>query len=109
MNRIKTTKLVSLAVLLAVALVMGSMAIAQISATDDYLVERLADIADHPGYVIRGLDGYIAVYFRGRGHPVYITNVPVSNLPSVDRASVERGITVETRQEMIEILEDFGS
>ena len=109
MSRGKTIRLITLGVLLAVALVMGSMALAQISATDDYLVDRLADIADHPGYVIKDLDGYIAVYFRGRGHPVYITSIPVVNLPSVDRESMKKGITVETRQEMIEILEDFGS
>ncbi|MCL2828313.1 MAG: hypothetical protein FWD99_06190 [Oscillospiraceae bacterium] len=109
MNKIRTVKMLVLGVILATALVMGSMAIAQISATDDYLVDRLADIADHPGYVIRDLDGYIAVYFRGRGHPVYITGIPVANLRGVDRTSVEKGITVETRQEMIEILEDFGS
>ena len=105
----RTVKLVSLGVLIVVAIVMATTALAQISATDDYLVTHLADIADHPGYLLTDLEGYLAIYYKGIGYPVYISNIPLATLRGVDRSDVERGIVVETRMELIKLLEDFGS
>ena len=105
----RTFKLVSLGVIVVLALVMGGTALGQISATDDYMVEYLADIADHPGYWVRDTDGYIGVYYKGRGYPVFISNIPLATLRGRDRADVEKGISVATRRELIELLEDFGS
>jgi len=105
----RTLKLVSLALICAVAIVTGSIALGQISATDDYLVEYLADIADHPGYWLRDTEGYIGVYYDGWGHPVFISIIPVSSLHGQDRDDVKKGIPVATRQELMELLEDFGS
>jgi len=107
--RHKTLKLIFLAAIFAVALVMGSMALAQISAVDDYLVEHLADIADHPGYIVRARDGFLSVYYKGRGYPVYISNIALISLRGRDREDAEKGITVATRRELIELLEDLGS
>ena len=105
----RTLKLVSLGVILAVALVMGSVALGQISAVDDYLVEHMADIADYPGYLLRDRDGYLAVYYRGRGYPVFLTEIPTTTLSGQDREDARHGISIATRQELIELLEDFGS
>ena len=108
--RHRTLKLVSLGVIFAVALVMSSVALGQISATNDYKVEHLADIADHqPGYWVRETEGFIGVYYKGRGHPVFISHIPLASLRGQDRADVEKGISVATRQELIELLEDLGS
>ncbi|MCL2588149.1 MAG: hypothetical protein FWD84_01940 [Oscillospiraceae bacterium] len=110
MMKHKTIKLVCLGVLVAVAIVMGSIALAQISATDDVLVTHIADIADHPeGYWLRDSEGYLAVYYKGWGHPVFISHVPLASLRGQDRTDVEKGISVATRQELLELLEDFGS
>jgi len=105
----RTVKLVSLGVLVVVAIVMATTALAQISATDDDLVEHLADISDYAGYLVTDLEGYLAVYYRGRGYPVYISNIPLARLRGVDRQEVERGIIIETRMELIKLLEDLGS
>ncbi|MCL2568675.1 MAG: hypothetical protein FWE12_04465 [Oscillospiraceae bacterium] len=108
--RHRTLKLISLAVIFAVAIVMGSVALAQIYATDDYLVEHMADIADHPeGYWVRSRDGYLTVYYKGRRYPVFNSRIPLASLRGSDRADVERGISIATRQELIELLEDLGS
>ena len=107
--RYRKLKLISLAVIFAVALFMGGAALGQISATDDYFVERMADIADHPGYWIRETNGYLSVYYKGRGHPVFISNIPLATLGEGDRADVKKGISVETRQALMELLEDLGS
>jgi len=105
----KTLKLASLGVIFTVALVLGSIALGQISATDDYMVEHLADIADHPGYWVRDTEGFIGVYYKGRGYPVFISHIPLASLRGQDRTDVERGISVATREELIELLEDLGS
>jgi len=105
----RTTKLVSLGVLVVIAITLGTMALAQITAADDYLVTHIADIADHPGYLVTDLEGYITVFYQGRGYPVYITNTPLATLREVDRDDVKRGILVETRMELIKLLEDLGS
>jgi len=103
----RTVKFVCLGVLVVTAIVMASTALAQITATNEHLVTHLADIDEHEGYLVTDLEGYLAVYYKGRGHPVYITAIPLATLRSVDRADVERGIVVETRRELIELLEDF--
>ena len=105
----RTLKLVSLAVICIVAFVTGSIALGQIYATDDYLVEYLADIEDHPGYWVQDADGYIGVYYKGWGHPIFISSIPVASLGRQDREDIEKGISVTTRQELMELLEDLGS
>jgi len=106
----RSLKLVSLGVILAVALLMGATALGQISAHNYYRVEHLADIADHPdGYWVRGRDGYIAVYYKGWGHPVFLSHIPLATLRGQDRTDVEKGISVASRRELMELLEDFGS
>jgi len=85
------------------------MALGRIAATDDYLVEHLADIAEHPGYLVRDTEGYIGIYYKGHGYPVFITNIPLASLRGRDRTEVEEGIIVWTRRELMELLEDFGS
>lgn len=105
----RTLKLISLAVICAVAIITGSIALGQISVTDAYMVEYLADIADHPGYWLRDTEGYIGVYYDGWGYPIFISNIPISSLRGQDRREIEKGLAVSTRQELIELLEDFGS
>jgi len=107
--RYRTLKLATLAVIFTLALVMGGVALGQISATNDYMVEFLADIADHPGYLVRDTGGYIGVFYEGRGYPVFITNIPLATLRERDRTDVERGISVPTREALLELLEDLGS
>ena len=106
----RTIKLISLGVIVAVAIIMGSMAVAQILAVTEYAVGSLAEIEDRPeGYILKSRDGYIGVYYRDHGHPIYITNIPLASLRGVDREDIEAGLTVETRIELIKILEDLGS
>ena len=106
----RTVKLVALGLIVAVALVMGTTALAQIFAVTEYLAQNLAEIEDHPeGYILRERDGFIGVYYKGRPHPAYLTRIPLSSLRAVDRAEIQRGLIVETRTELIQVLEDFGS
>ena len=106
----KTIKFLALGLVLALALVTGSTALAQIFAVTEYTVGSLAEIEDPPsGYILKERDGYIGVFYRDRSRPAYITNIPLASLRGVDREDIEAGLSVETRKELIQILEDLGS
>ena len=105
----RTIKLVCLVIFVCTAFVMAAMAYGQISATDDYIVEHLADIRDYAGgYVVKENNGYISIYYRGAGYPTFITDIPLATLNMRDRADVEAGIVVYTRQELMQLIEDLG-
>jgi len=105
----RNAKIISLGVLVVVAITLATIALAQITATEEHLVTHIADISDHPGYLVTDLEGYVAVFYKGRGYPVYITHTPIATLRGIDREDIERGILVETRMELVELLEDLGS
>lgn len=61
-------------------------------------------------YILREYEGNICVYYMdNNGIPAIITDIPVEGLRSVDREMIERGIEVSTKEEVLKLLEDFGS
>lgn len=69
----------------------------------------LAD-ADRAEFLLRGRDGYIAVFPNRRGaEPEELTPIPLSTLRAADRAMLERGIPAANRQSLLQLLEDLGS
>ena len=108
--RRRTLKLMLLGIIFTAAVIMGSAALAQMQEVRDYTVTHIADIADNPaGYLVRNTGGYIGVYYQNRRYPVFITEIPLATLIAYDREEIKQGISVETRQELVELLEDLGS
>lgn len=60
------------------------------------------------GYVLRELGGKLAVYATS-GELLMVTGIPTSSLRETDRLAVEKGITAASWEEIIKLLEDFGS
>ncbi len=61
-------------------------------------------------YFLKNCDGFVAVYRGASGRtPETVTAIEVSLLRAADRAMLERGIPVADRQELLTLLEDFGS
>ena len=59
---------------------------------------------------LRASDGRVAVYGTRRGRePLRVTDIELSCLRASDRAMVEAGIPVLSRQELLCLLEDLGS
>ena len=59
---------------------------------------------------LRESGGYVAVFERARGRePIRVTNIELRCLRRADRAMVEAGIPVLSRQELLLLLEDLGS
>ena len=102
-------KLMLLGAIFTIAVIMGSAALAQIYEVRDDIVTHISDIADHPaGYLVRNKDGYVGVFYQGSRRPVFITEIPVGTLGVQDREDMRKGISVATRQELIQLLEDLG-
>lgn len=61
-------------------------------------------------YFLKNCDGFVAVYSGAKGRtPETVTAIEVASLRGADRAMLERGIPVVDREELLELLEDFGS
>lgn len=58
-------------------------------------------------YMLRDLNGFIAVYVNGELEMV--TDIPVALLRGVDQAELEKGIKVNSYEELLKLIEDFGS
>jgi hypothetical protein len=65
---------------------------------------------DTQDYVLRIYDGRIAVYHgEFPDAPTIETEIEAAGLREVDRIQLERGIGVKTYEEVLQLLEDFGS
>ena len=71
---------------------------------------RYARNADSALYYLRGEGAYIAV-FRGKRarDPLTVTGIELEGLRRADRAMIEAGLPVVSRQELLQLLEDLGS
>ena len=71
---------------------------------------RFARNADRALYTLRREGEFLAIYpgKRGRDAPV-ITGIELHGLRRADRAMIEQGLPVGSRQELLQLLEDLGS
>ncbi len=74
------------------------------------IYESYAARADGAVCYLRPSDGRVAVFSSRRGkEPLRVTNIELKCLRASDRAMVEAGIPVLSRQELLCLLEDLGS
>lgn len=97
------------------AVVVASVAIsifsaAQVVSATRELSNNLSSIEAQPdGYVVRDCDGFVGVYYIGEDSPAVITEIPLENLREYDRELVISSFEVQSRDELMRILEDLGS
>lgn len=58
-------------------------------------------------YILREYEGNLCVFYKDI--PAIFTEISVESLRGVDRAMIENGIEVSTKEEVWKLLEDFGS
>ena len=65
---------------------------------------------EEAAFVLRESDGYVGVFeSAGARKPVTVTDIEVAGLRDADRDMLSAGIAVCDRQELLSLLEDFGS
>ena len=100
-----------LCVLGASALLMGLAAIQDLqprslAASGDLPVETTVP-APAPAYLVRELDGVVAVFSGDGSELLRLTDSPVAALPTADRTSLQSGIAVADDQALAMLLEDY--
>lgn len=64
----------------------------------------------HDRYIISELNGHIVVYeYSTAGSPIIVTDIHTRDLREIDRELLRSGIAVESRDEVLQLLEDMGS
>jgi hypothetical protein len=62
------------------------------------------------GYTLKAYNGHIAVFYGDiKDSPAIETAIDVDTLRAVDRDKLDAGIVVESYDEVLKLLEDFGS
>ncbi|MBQ5405658.1 MAG: hypothetical protein IIU18_03420 [Oscillospiraceae bacterium] len=74
------------------------------------IYDSFAERAEGAVCYLRESGGYVAVFETGRSRePLRVTRIELKCLRAADRAMVEAGIPVLSRQELLQLLEDLGS
>ena len=72
-------------------------------------VEVQETLADN-NYILRAYNGHIAVYYGDiKNSPDIETTIAVDKLRSIDREKLQEGIVADSYDEVLKLLEDFGS
>ena len=61
------------------------------------------------GFLLGLRDGRLALWQEGNSHPEQIYDIRADSLPPADQIKLRRGIQVESREELWEILENYLS
>ena len=68
------------------------------------------DVRAAETYILKAYDGRIAVFSsENPGKPVSETDILISSLRAVDQKKLTAGIHAETYEQIVRLLEDFGS
>lgn len=62
-----------------------------------------------PQYILKLNGEYLAVFISGDNTPVETTDIHISSLRHIDREQLKHGISVDSREELLLLLEDYGS
>lgn len=60
-------------------------------------------------YLVRDLDGYVAVFSGSSGDLLRRTDYPIAALPLADRTKLTQGIPVDSDEDLALLLEDYQS
>ncbi len=99
-------------VLLTAATVRSFSQPAENSAQSPFFAEKTAlsqngVAADKNGYYLSVNEGYVSVFYND--DVIYTSDIKADSLRSIDREMLEAGIKAESYEEVLQMLEDFGS
>lgn len=60
-------------------------------------------------FVLGSCKGYIALWKDGQAEPVKVFPYKVSSLPASDREKLERGVKLDSMEELEQLIEDYLS
>ncbi len=112
MNTATKKTMAALASLVAAAMLLTAAATALTAAPDKPEPSAALTMtqSSQSAYLVRSVDGYVAVFdFNKPGEPITETLIRVDGLRAVDRGKLEAGIPADSYEDVLKLLEDFGS
>ena len=61
------------------------------------------------GFLLGVQNGYVALWKDGTAEPIRVFPYSAENLPPADRQALEQGIHLDSRTELIQLIEDYLS
>ena len=80
-----------------------------IKSSSDSNTESASNTSSSLIYIVKNFNGNIAVYESGQDIPFKVTDVPVNSLSYTDQEIIKSGILVNSKTELVKILEDYCS
>ena len=94
----------------AIALTMAVFTLAGFSPSSAPPAQLQQAAVSSAGFILGEKDGSIAVYPAGGGsEPLVITNISLDRLRESDRELIRAGLPAASEDELLRLLEDFGS
>ncbi len=108
---LKAIKAVLLSVFISGAMLMllALAIVPTLSAAEEETAPVLAETQETESYWLRAYNGHIAVFFGDTDAPAIETTIKVESLRDVDRQKLEQGIEAASYEDVLKLLEDFGS
>ncbi|MDO5784682.1 MAG: hypothetical protein Q4P20_06430 [Eubacteriales bacterium] len=79
------------------------------TASEPLTAEEQQEAEDHPLYLVRAVDGVLAIYPYGSDTASEVTDIHLSSLREYDQQLMQRGFPLYSEQDLTMFLEDFGS
>lgn len=93
----------------AAAFVLPSGQAAFTAAHAGSLSAKVSASASSGGYLIKTYGGKVAVFTSGSGAPDQVFDVNVASLPQAEQTRLKNGFRVQTRDEMLAVIENYSS
>ncbi len=80
--------------------------------TDEVVLRKNVSAKSDQHYIVSDLDGYVAVFYETPINGTRLkemTNTPIIALSQVEQNRLKEGIYISGKEELIKILEDYGS
>ena len=102
--------LLTLSVLICALMLILLAVTSVLSSATDGEAEDVAQAQAQDPYLIRSYNGHIAVFMnKDDKSPGVETTIETETLRSVDKEKLQNGIEVNTYEDVLKLLEDFGS
>ena len=73
----------------------------------DKHARRICTLALAMGFLLGIREGRIALWREGSAHPLQIYDIRADTLPPADQLQLRRGIRLQTREELWQVLENY--
>ena len=72
-------------------------------------VNRLLSLVIAFGFLLGVQNGYVALWEDGKAEPIRVFPYLAENLPDADRQALEKGIHLDSKLQLIQLIEDYLS